>query len=177
MPQNFIPLIGIFNAFFILIFTAHLLGCAFIMIADSEADNNWLVHYQPALAFASNDVRYITALYWAMIRWVCKGHGRTRSPEVQVARNHRAAPKYALWFRQVWRLCHCGRQRTSGEDLPAAAAAVLRARRRARVGSSGKVTMPQRNALSEQPHHHGMRPHLPQQDRDKWKFLVASNAT
>ena len=62
--------IGIINALFIIIFTAHILGCAFTMIADSESvDLNWMTHYEPSLLGATNDVRYITAIYWAMIRW------------------------------------------------------------------------------------------------------------
>ena len=60
--------IGIINALFIIIFTAHILGCAFTMLADSESGYNWVVHYEPALLTASNDVRYIVCVYWAIIR-------------------------------------------------------------------------------------------------------------
>ena len=61
-------MIGIFNSLFIIIFTAHILGCAFSMLADAEPDNNWMLHYEPALLGATNDVRYIASIYWAMIR-------------------------------------------------------------------------------------------------------------
>ena len=67
--QNLIAVIGIINALFIIIFTAHILGCAFTMLADSEPGDNWMIHYEPALVGATNDVRYIAAIYWAMIRW------------------------------------------------------------------------------------------------------------
>ena len=67
--QVLAPLIGIFNALFLIIFVAHILGCAFTMIANAEPDGpSWLTHYDPALTDAPNDARYIVALYWAMIR-------------------------------------------------------------------------------------------------------------
>ena len=63
------PLIGIFNSLFLIIFVAHILGCAFTMIANAEPEGpNWLTHYDPALPEASNETRYVVALYWAMIR-------------------------------------------------------------------------------------------------------------
>ena len=67
--QVLAPVIGIFNSIFLIIFVAHILGCAFTMIANAEPEGpNWLTHYDPALPEASNETRYVVALYWAMIR-------------------------------------------------------------------------------------------------------------
>ena len=73
-PQNLVSAIGIFNSLFIIVFTAHILGCAFTMLADAEPGDNWMIHYEPALLGATNDVRYIAAIYWAIVRcWLLRG--------------------------------------------------------------------------------------------------------
>ena len=70
------PIIGICTSVFILIFTAHLLGCFFTMLLSIEdGDTNWLTHYNPALHDADAQTRYIVALYWAMISVTTMGYG------------------------------------------------------------------------------------------------------
>jgi voltage-gated potassium channel Kch len=67
--------LGIFSAVFILVFTAHLLGCVATLVLAADPDNNWLLHYNPALADAPDGVRYTTALYWATVSVTTMGYG------------------------------------------------------------------------------------------------------
>ena len=70
------PIIGISTSIFILVFTAHLLGCFFTMLLASETDDvNWLTHYNPELSDAGDQTRYVVALYWAMISVTTMGYG------------------------------------------------------------------------------------------------------
>ena len=38
------------TAVFVLVFTSHLFGCLFTIIANGEPEINWLIHYDPAIA-------------------------------------------------------------------------------------------------------------------------------
>ena len=68
--------IGISSAMFILIFSAHFLGCFFTLLAGSESDKeNWVMHYNPDLVDADDVTRYILALYWAVISLTTMGYG------------------------------------------------------------------------------------------------------
>jgi hypothetical protein len=63
------------SALFLLIFSAHVLGCFITIIMQSEPDNNWLLHYNAELANGENWVRYLTAMYWATITLTTMGYG------------------------------------------------------------------------------------------------------
>ena len=73
--EAFGPAIGIFSAIFILIFSAHFLGCFFMLLAGTETGVTWLSHYDPDLEYADNFTRYIVALYWAVISLTTMGYG------------------------------------------------------------------------------------------------------
>ena len=68
--------IGISSAMFILIFSAHFLGCFFTLLAGTESDiENWVAHYNPDLVDADDFTRYVLALYWAVISLTTMGYG------------------------------------------------------------------------------------------------------
>jgi voltage-gated potassium channel Kch len=70
------PIIGISTSIFILVFTAHLLGCFFTMLLSIQPDSvNWLTNYDPELSDADDQTRYVVALYWAMISVTTMGYG------------------------------------------------------------------------------------------------------
>jgi hypothetical protein len=52
---------------FALFFTSHLLGCFYTILTAYEEGDNWLVSYNPELVNADVSMRYVAALYWAMI--------------------------------------------------------------------------------------------------------------
>jgi hyperpolarization activated cyclic nucleotide-gated potassium channel 2 len=65
-----------------LIFTAHTLGCLFVLLAAAEpADDNWLAAYAPELAPGADGgggrdlERYVVCLYWAIISISTMGYG------------------------------------------------------------------------------------------------------
>ncbi len=69
--------LGILSAVFILIFMAHILGCAYIAILAYETDSsdNWLRHYRPELEYADDQTRYIIAMYFSIITITTMGYG------------------------------------------------------------------------------------------------------
>ena len=73
--EQFSNLIGIASASFLLMFVSHMLGCFYTLLLDPEAPTDWLRHYQPELADADNWVRYVAALYWAIITITTTGYG------------------------------------------------------------------------------------------------------
>ena len=73
--EAFGSLVTLGSALFLLIFFAHLLGCLFTVMASSEPDYNWLVHYSPDIAQADQWVRYLCAMYWATITVTTMGYG------------------------------------------------------------------------------------------------------
>ena len=73
--EQFTSLIGILTASFLLMFVAHALGCFFTMLLDPSEPTDWLRHYRPELADAGDWVRYVTALYWAIITITTTGYG------------------------------------------------------------------------------------------------------
>ena len=60
---------------FLLVFSAHVLGCFITIIMQSEPDNNWLLHYNAELANGESWVRYLTAMYWATVTLTTMGYG------------------------------------------------------------------------------------------------------
>jgi hypothetical protein len=50
--------IGILAAVFILFFTAHLLGCFFVMMVQYEPGDNWMTGYDPDLLVAGSEIQY-----------------------------------------------------------------------------------------------------------------------
>ena len=73
--EAFGPAIGIFSSIFILVFSAHFLGCFFTLLAGTETGVTWLIHYDADLEYADNFTRYIVALYWAVISLTTMGYG------------------------------------------------------------------------------------------------------
>ena len=77
--ETFGPVIGVGTAVFILIFTAHLLGCFLTMLAAAEPGKNWLSRYSDSLGDtlpeADNWTQYVVALYWATISITTMGNG------------------------------------------------------------------------------------------------------
>ena len=69
--------IGIASAVFMLIFTAHVLGCSYIVLLAFQADdsNNWLRHYRPDLEYSDDWTRYIIAMYFSIITITTMGYG------------------------------------------------------------------------------------------------------
>jgi len=65
--ESFGPLISLFSSIFLLIFVAHLLGCAYTYMLNYEPDLNWLLAYDPTLSNADWSARYITG---ACIVWL-----------------------------------------------------------------------------------------------------------
>ena len=60
---------------FTLFFTAHLLGCLYGALLAVDPEDNWLMHYNPALAHSDDWIRYVTALYWASVSVSTMGYG------------------------------------------------------------------------------------------------------
>jgi hypothetical protein len=69
--EAFVTAITLVNAAFTLFFTAHVLGCFYTILLSYEEGNNWMMTYDPALANEDISIRYVIALYWAIvtIRW------------------------------------------------------------------------------------------------------------
>ena len=63
--------IGVLKSVFVMLFTAHVLGCMFIALASGSPDQNWLEHYSPEAADDTIWVRYVIALYWAIVTIRC----------------------------------------------------------------------------------------------------------
>jgi len=54
-----------------MLFSAHFLGCMFVLLRDSNLEasgdeNNWLDAYDPELRDKDNLQRYVACLYWAI---------------------------------------------------------------------------------------------------------------
>ena len=73
--ENFSGLIGIVSAVYLLVFVAHTLGCIFTLLIGVDESENWLEHYNPALVDAENFVRYVVAVYWAIVTITTTGYG------------------------------------------------------------------------------------------------------
>jgi hypothetical protein len=59
--------IGVMRSMFVMVFTAHVLGCMFILLASASPSSNWLLRYAPEAVDASAWTRYNIALYWAIV--------------------------------------------------------------------------------------------------------------
>jgi hypothetical protein len=69
--EAFAAVITLINAAFALFFTAHLLGCFYTILLSFEDGENWLMTYNPALYTADISIRYVIALYWAIVTIRC----------------------------------------------------------------------------------------------------------
>jgi hypothetical protein len=63
--------LNIFRSIFMMLFSAHFLGCMFVLLRDSNLEasgdeNNWLDAYDPELRDKDNLQRYVACLYWAI---------------------------------------------------------------------------------------------------------------
>ena len=65
--EAFAAVITLINAAFALIFTAHVLGCFYTILQSYEDGDNWMITYDPELANADISIRYVVAIYWAMV--------------------------------------------------------------------------------------------------------------
>ncbi|EKX41175.1 hypothetical protein GUITHDRAFT_74855, partial [Guillardia theta CCMP2712] len=66
-----------FRSVFLMLFSAHFLGCMFIMMISSDSKENWLSAYDEELAQSkSRDVeKYVVSLYWALTTVSTLGYG------------------------------------------------------------------------------------------------------
>jgi hyperpolarization activated cyclic nucleotide-gated potassium channel 2 len=65
--EAFAAIITLLNAAFALFFTAHVLGCFYTILMSFEEGDNWLITYNPDLVGADISIRYVIALYWAIV--------------------------------------------------------------------------------------------------------------
>jgi hypothetical protein len=60
------------RAFFMMMFSAHFLGCMFVLVRDSSIEansddlNNWMDSYDPTIRDAPKIEQYVLCLYWAI---------------------------------------------------------------------------------------------------------------
>jgi hypothetical protein len=60
------------SAAFALFFTAHVLGCFYvILLAYEDPAHNWLANYSPEVAAGGASERYVVSLYWAIVTIRC----------------------------------------------------------------------------------------------------------
>ena len=67
--------IGVTRSLFLIIFSAHALGCFFYLFFVPDSDVNWMYTYRPDLRTADDWTRYVTAMYWATISITTMGYG------------------------------------------------------------------------------------------------------
>ena len=66
--EEFAAAITLVSAAFTLFFTAHVLGCFYtILLSYEEQGKNWLFSYDPELFSETISIRYVIALYWAIV--------------------------------------------------------------------------------------------------------------
>ena len=65
--------IGVLKSVFVMLFTAHVLGCVFIAIASDSPEQNWLLHYAPGSLDDPIWTRYVISVYWAIVTIRCHG--------------------------------------------------------------------------------------------------------
>ena len=57
----------IFRSLFLMMFSAHFLGCMFFLLIDPSTDENWLRAYDEEMADnGENSEIYMSCLYWAV---------------------------------------------------------------------------------------------------------------
>jgi hypothetical protein len=78
--EAFAAAITLINAAFALFFTAHVLGCFYTILSSYEDEDNWMMAYDPGLYNADISIRYVVAIYWAMVTIRC-----THSPSLYLA--------------------------------------------------------------------------------------------
>ncbi len=69
--EAFGAIITLISTTFVLVFTAHMLGCFYTIILSYEGADNWLMSYNPDLVDADVSTRYVVSLYWAIVTIRC----------------------------------------------------------------------------------------------------------
>ena len=71
----------VFRSLFLMMLSAHFLGCMFYLLIDTSSDVNWLRFYDEDLADEGLDFeKYITSVYWAVMTVTTVGFGDVRCP-------------------------------------------------------------------------------------------------
>ncbi|EKX38296.1 hypothetical protein GUITHDRAFT_77342, partial [Guillardia theta CCMP2712] len=66
----------IFRSIFLMVFSAHFLGCMFVMMIDPASADNWMRAYNPEIADHGSDIeKYVLCLYWALATVSTLGYG------------------------------------------------------------------------------------------------------
>ncbi len=72
-------ILKIFRSLFMMMFSAHFLGCMFVMLRDgaleATGEKNWMDAYDPELREAPNVEKYVACLYWALATVSTIGYG------------------------------------------------------------------------------------------------------
>jgi hypothetical protein len=73
-------ILKVFRALFLMLFSAHFLGCMFVLLRDQtmkspDDTDNWMDQYDADLRDADNTQKYVACLYWALATVSTIGYG------------------------------------------------------------------------------------------------------